>query len=121
MKRRIAVAAIAAAAGIAAVMASATPAAAASSLCIVGTSGNCTTSVVAANSTYHWVNYVVNNWGRWAPCDWRIRDVNSRIVVGSGTVGVNSRKALSIFGLYGYYQLELRGCQVSATGSLSNT
>lgn len=121
-------------AGLAAVMAAAaasitTPASAAatdpiqvtaSSRCLVGTSGNCTTAVVRANPTGHYVDYYVNNVGRWSPCPWRVRDVNTQVVVRSGTVGTNSRISGRVSGLYGYYQLELRGCTVSTTGVIDN-
>lgn len=120
MRRGIARAAAAAAVGVAAVVATATPAMAASSRCLVGSSGNCTTAVIGANSTHRMVDYVVNNVGRWAPCSWRVRDVNSGVWVRSGTVGVNNRMSGTVFGLYGYYQLELRGCMVSAAGILDN-
>ncbi|MET0420051.1 MAG: hypothetical protein ABW022_28905, partial [Actinoplanes sp.] len=61
MKRGIARATAAAAIGIAAVVATATPAAAASSRCLVGSSGTCTTAVVGAHSGGHFVDYLVNN------------------------------------------------------------
>lgn len=91
----------------------------ASSRCVVGTSGNCTTSAVGANA-WHWVDYHVNNIGRLSPCPWRIRDVNTRVVVRSGTVGVSGYTEGTVFGLYGYYQLELRGCSVSTAAKLDN-
>ena len=130
MARAITRAVIASTAGVAAAMA-ASPASAsvpaedpiqimASSRCLVGTSGNCTTAVIGAHPTGHFVDYVVNNIGRWSPCSWAVRDVNSRVVVRSGTVGVNNRVSGFVPGLYGFYQLELRGCTVSAAGILDN-
>ncbi|MEU0878555.1 hypothetical protein ABZ345_08165 [Lentzea sp. NPDC005914] len=92
----------------------------ASSRCVVGSSGNCTTAVVGANSSGHWVDYYVNNRLRPSPCPWRVRDVNTGVVVRSGTVGTGGFTSGTVFGLYGYYQLELRGCSISAVGGIDN-
>ena len=92
----------------------------ASSQCLVGWSGNCTTAIVGANSAGHWVDYWINNVGRPSPCPWRMRDVNTKAVVRSGTVGTSGFASGTVFGLYGFYQLELRGCSISATGAIDN-
>jgi hypothetical protein len=92
----------------------------ASSRCLVGWSGDCTTAVVGANASGHWIDYWINNVGRPSRCPFRVRDVNTRAVVRSGTVGVSGLTAGRVPGLYGYYQLELRGCSVSAEGLLDN-
>ncbi len=118
MKRGIARAAAGTVIGVAAVVATATPAAAASSQCFVGSSGNCTTS--ALHAQYGTVDIIVNNIGRWKSCPWRIRDINTGVVVRSGTAAANTRIYNIVGGLSGYYQGELRGCLVSATGILSN-
>lgn len=92
----------------------------ASSRCVVGSSGNCTTAVVGANAAGHWLDYYVNNRLRPSPCPWRVRDVNTGVVVRSGTVGTGGFTSGTVFGLYGYYQLELRGCSISAVGGIDN-
>ncbi|MFC3892902.1 hypothetical protein ACFOWZ_15605 [Lentzea rhizosphaerae] len=92
----------------------------ASSRCLVGWSGDCTTAVVGAHPSGHWIDYWINNVGRPSRCPFRVRDVNTRAVVRSGTVGVSGLTAGRVPGLYGYYQLELRGCSVSAEGLLDN-
>ena len=120
MARGIVKAVVAGAAGVLAAVVVAAPAQAASSRCVVGSSGTCTTAVVRGHATYNFVDYVINNNFRPSPCPWRVRDVHTQVVVGSGTVGTNSRTSGSIFGLYGYYQLELRGCSISAVGIIDN-
>ena len=92
----------------------------ASSLCLVGTSGNCTTAVIGADPSQHFVDYTVNNRYRSSPCPWRVRDVDTGVVVRSGAAPVFEKIGGSIFGLYGYYQLELRGCTISTIGYLDN-
>lgn len=92
----------------------------ASSRCVVGSSGTCTTSVVGANSAGHYVDYGINNLLRPSSCSWAVRDVNSRVAVRSGTVGAGRSTSGRVYGLYGYYQLELRGCSVSAIGHFDN-
>jgi hypothetical protein len=92
----------------------------ASSHCVVGSSGNCTTGVVGANSTGRYIDYYVNNRLRPSPCGYRLRDVNSRVVVGSGTVGAGGFASGRVRGLVGNYQLELRGCSISAVGGIDN-
>jgi hypothetical protein len=93
----------------------------ASSTCFVGSSGNCTTAAVTANSSAHFVDIGINNRLRPSPCPWRVRDVNNGVVVRSGTVGTASSHGERIWGLYSVYQLELRGCSVSARGDIDNT
>lgn len=76
--------------------------------------------MVGANSSGHWLDYFVNNRLRPSPCPWRVRDVNTGAVVRSGTVGTGGFTEGTVFGLYGYHQLELRGCSISATGAIDN-
>lgn len=92
----------------------------ASSRCTVGSSGNCTTSVVRANSSGAYVDYFVNNRLRPSPCRWQVRDVNTNVVVRSGTVGTGGFTSGRVGGLSGFYQLELRGCSISAHGGIDN-
>jgi hypothetical protein len=106
--------------GVAATLFAASPAQAGSTRCHVGSSGNCTTSILAAHPTGHFVEFFVDNILRPSPCPFRVRDVNSRVIVRSGTVATNSRTDQIVQGLYGYYQLELRGCSISAEGYLDN-
>jgi hypothetical protein len=67
------------------------------------------------------VDIGINNRLRPSPCPWRVRDVNNGVVVRSGTVGTASSHGERIWGLYSVYQLELRGCSVSARGDIDNT
>lgn len=120
MRRGIVRASIAALAGIAAVVATATPAQAASSQCFVGTSGDCTTAIIGAHGQGHFVDYVINNRGRIFACPYRIVDVNSGAWVRWGTVTANTRLSDTLYNVYGFYRLELRGCQPSTTGILEN-
>lgn len=93
----------------------------ASSRCQVGSSGNCTTAIIAANASGHFLDLWVDNTFRWKPCPWRVRDVTNGQIVRSGTVPSNSRTDQVVQGVYSFYQLELRGCLVSAEGYLDNT
>jgi hypothetical protein len=93
----------------------------ASSTCFVGSSGNCTTAAVTANASGHFVDIGINNRLRPSPCPWRVRDVNNGAVVRSGTVGTSSSHSERIPGLFSVYQLELRGCSISARGDIDNT
>ena len=121
MRRKITLAGVAGVLGTAATLFAASPAQAASSRCLVGSSGNCTTSIIAANASGHFVDLFVDNTFRPSPCPWRVRDVNNRQIVRSGTVATNSRTDQIVQGVYGFYQLELRGCSISAEGHLDNT
>lgn len=93
----------------------------ASSRCLVGNSGNCTTAIIRANATGRFVDIFVDNIFRPSPCPWRVRDVNNGVIVRSGTVATNSRTDQIVQGLYSVYQLELRGCSISAEGYIDNT
>jgi hypothetical protein len=93
----------------------------ASSACFVGSSGDCTTAAVTANASGNFVDIGINNRLRPSPCPWRVRDVNNDVVVRSGTVGTSSSHSERIPGLFSVYQLELRGCSISARGDIDNT
>ncbi|HEX6681983.1 MAG TPA: hypothetical protein VF062_04280 [Candidatus Limnocylindrales bacterium] len=93
----------------------------ASSRCYVGSSGNCTTAVVGAHAAGHWIYISVNNRLRPSPCPFRVRDVNNGVVIHSGTVGTSGFYSRYLYEVYGYYQVELRGCSVSAQGYISNS
>jgi hypothetical protein len=93
----------------------------ASSRCYVGSSGNCTTAIVSANASGHWIFISVNNRLRPSSCPFRVRDVNNNAVIHSGTVGAGGFYERYLFGVYGHYQVELRGCAVSAQGYINNS
>jgi hypothetical protein len=92
----------------------------ASSSCTVGSSGNCTTAIVAANSGSHFIDISINNLLRPTACPYRVRDTVNGVVINSGTVGANSSRAQRLFNVFSQYQLELRGCSVSARGFIDN-
>ncbi|MEZ0076118.1 hypothetical protein [Planotetraspora sp. GP83] len=117
--RRFLAAGGAAAAAIVAGITTATPASAASDTCVVVTT-HCETNIIQANSA-HWVYYHVQA-GSILGANWRVVDVQNGAVVRSGF----TRKTApfysegSIYGLYGYYRLEVYNATPSARGKLYN-
>jgi hypothetical protein len=82
---------------------------------------NCTTAVVGANAGRHFVDIFINNRLRPSPCPGRVRDVNNGVIVRAGTTSASSSTSQRIGGLFGFYQLELRGRGISARGFIDNT
>lgn len=92
----------------------------ASSRCVVGESGNCTTGVIPANPVGQFIDYFVDNRLRPAACSYQLRDVSSGLLVGRGTVNPGVFARGRVTGLSGRYQLELRRCSMGAVGGIDN-
>ncbi|GII00348.1 hypothetical protein Pta02_23560 [Planobispora takensis] len=98
-------------------MAAASPAAAASARCVVATN-HCETNIIAAPR--HFIDWHLDSSVSGYGCSWRVLDVNTRVVVGSGRIGAFRHASGSIPGLFGYYRLELFNCGSSAFGWIDN-
>jgi hypothetical protein len=92
----------------------------ASSRCVVGSSGNCTTGVIPANPAGQFIDYLVDNRSRPTACSYLLREVSSGVLVRRGTVnpGVLARGRMT--GVSGSFQLELRRCSAGAVGVIDN-
>ncbi|MEV4459408.1 hypothetical protein [Microbispora sp. NPDC049633] len=97
----------------------ATPANAAEDTCIVVTT-HCETNIIHANSS-DWVYYKVQA-GSILGANYRVVDVDTGVVVRSGFTRKTAPfyGAGSIYGLYGYYRLEVYNATPSARGKLYN-
>jgi hypothetical protein len=93
----------------------------ASSTCIVGSSGTCTTAIVKANGSGHFVDIDVNNRLRPSPCRFRVRDTIAGVIVHDSSADINSYLSRRLTNVYSQYQLELYSCTISARGFLDNT
>ena len=98
-----------------AMMMSATPALAQSDWCVTPPPlpTTCTTLAIRANASGHFIYFRIGAW-----TSFRLRDIETNVVVRSGGTGAGTHQE-TVFGLYGWYELSVRG--VAATGYISNT
>ncbi len=73
----------------------------------------CETGSVPANRSGHFVRYSVSPFSNY----W-VQDEHTKVYVASGGAGWRGKRA-TIFGLYGYYKLKVKG--VGTYGNISNT
>jgi hypothetical protein len=81
---------------------------------------SCTSGTISANTSGHWIKWHVDSGVLGGGCSWRVRDVDTDVVVGSGRVGAFSSKSGQINALVGRYHIELYNCDVDGGGGLSN-
>ena len=81
---------------------------------------SCNTNAIPANSSGHYVLLELWAGGSGRGCSFRIRDVNSWVVVMSGRVGAFAYGKFYVGGLYGWYRGELYNCATNATADIYN-
>jgi len=79
---------------------------------VLGT--GCQTPVLSANSVGHSIAWGVSSGASGNGCSWRVRDVDTNVVVGSGRVGAFSTGSGVIHGLFGRYRNECFSCLTGA-------
>lgn len=92
----------------------------ASSSCTVDLSGTCTTGVVPANATGHFVDITINNRLRPTRCSFQVRDVIADKILFTGIVAANGLLVHRIINVSSEYQLRLFNCSTAAKGSIDN-
>jgi hypothetical protein len=66
------------------------------------------------------VTWAVNSGDSGNGCSWRVRDIDTNVVIGSGRVGAFDLQSGSIGGLVGRYRIELFSCLPGGQGGLLN-
>jgi hypothetical protein len=79
----------------------------------------CTTGVVRANATFHFIDWKVCTWFKQAY--WQVTDVDNGHIVRSGTVPSNSCRSGRISGLYGNYNGTIWDTSFGATMEIDNS
>lgn len=79
----------------------------------------CTTGVLAANPTGHWIDYTISK-PPFNGLAWEIRDVGNGVVVARGESWAGVGGGGRVNGLYGRYQMTMR-CICLSTGTLFNS
>jgi hypothetical protein len=84
------------------------------------TSTSCTTASIPANSSGHWIKYAVYA-GYYGGCSFLIRDIHTRVVVRSGRASIPfSLTSGQVYGLYGWYRMEVYNCSRGGGGEIWN-
>jgi hypothetical protein len=107
--RSVAGVAGAAFAAVALAIATAAPASAATASCRTGNTpgSTCQTSWIYANPYGHYVDYAVSGSKTCSGATWRVRDIDTGVVVRSGSVSPGLAPSGTVYGLYGRYRGEI--------------
>lgn len=68
----------------------------------------------------HFIDIVVNNRLRPAPCAFRVRDTVNRVVIFETVVGISQRFSRRLNNVFSQYQMELFSCTPSVRAIIDN-